>query len=59
MESKEKVIDSERYKETMVNEINTKIAVAERELKNILLNLEKIDNDLRSLNEQLTFYTEQ
>jgi hypothetical protein len=43
----------------MVNEINTKIAVAERELKNILLNLEKIDNDLRSLNEQLTFYTEQ
>lgn len=57
METKNSVIDSERYIETMINEIQTKINIAEKELENILGKLEIVDTNLSSLNEQLTHYT--
>jgi hypothetical protein len=57
METKNSVIDSERYIETMINEIQTKINNTEKELKNILGKLEIVDTNLSSLNEQLTHYT--
>lgn len=57
METKNSVIDSERYIETMINEIQTKINNTEKELENILGKLEIVDTNLSSLNEQLTHYT--
>lgn len=57
METKNSVIDSQRYIETMINEIQTKISLTEKELENILGKLEVVDTNLSSLNEQLTHYT--
>jgi len=57
MENKNSVIDSQRYIETMINEIQTKISLTEKELENILGKLEVVDTNLSSLNEQLTHYT--
>jgi hypothetical protein len=57
MENKNSVIDSQRYIETMINEIQTNINIAEKELENILGKLEIVDTNLSSLNEQLTHYT--
>ena len=56
METKNSVIDSQRYIETMINEIQTKINIAEKELENILGKLEIVDTNLSSLNEQLTHF---
>lgn len=53
----ENIIDTERYLETMINEVNTKIAKNEQEFEAIFVKIEKIDNELANLHEQLTFYT--